>query len=62
MQEANVKIKKKLIKVVLSALIRNVGDTRECPHCRKIFIPEDRTAKESFEVYKELKQAMKKDA
>jgi hypothetical protein len=37
------------------ALIRQVGDTRECPHCRKYFIPDDPTSRLAFETYKSIR-------
>ncbi len=35
-------------------LIRSVGDTRQCPYCRKNFVPNDRTAKETWDLFKIL--------
>ncbi len=35
-------------------LIRSVGDTRQCPHCGKNFIPNDRTAAEAWNLFKTL--------
>jgi len=35
-------------------LIRNVGDTRDCPNCRNPFIPNDQLSKDTFEMYKFL--------
>ena len=54
------KIKKKLIRKVLSVLIRNVGDARECPHCKKAFTPNDIQAKNSLEAYELLAAEFKK--
>lgn len=37
-----------------SALIHQVGDTRECPHCGKYFVPDDETSRLALEAYKLL--------
>ena len=44
----------KLIPFIRDVLIAQVGDSRECPHCLKIFIPDDKTAHDAFELFKEL--------
>ena len=54
------KIKKKLVKEIISVLIRNVGNGRICPHCDKAFIPVDETSKNSLAVYNKLKERMRK--
>lgn len=35
-------------------LLSNIGDNRQCPHCRHSFIPEDRTQQETINLYKFL--------
>ena len=35
-------------------LIRQVGDTRACPHCGQTFVPNDATAKLAHKLYREL--------
>lgn len=32
-------------------LIHCIGDTRECPHCRKAFVPEDMAQKDAWKFY-----------
>lgn len=32
-------------------LLRCIGDTRECPHCRKAFVPEDWAQKDAWKFY-----------
>lgn len=47
------------IENILAVLIRQVGDHRECPHCHKAFIPNDRTAKEALKAVKELEDGLR---
>jgi hypothetical protein len=51
---------KTLIDRLREVLIRSIGDTRECPHCGKAFIPEDKTTRETFKIYKILFRRRKK--
>ena len=46
--------KKPLLEQLKNVLINQVGDTRMCPHCNKDFIPDDKTAKEAWKLYKKL--------
>ena len=45
---------KPIVEQLREVLIRQVGDTRECPCCRKTFIPNDSTSQEAFELFKQL--------
>jgi len=44
----------KRIERAREVLIRQVGDTRVCPHCGQHFIPEDTTSREALQMYHEL--------
>jgi len=54
----NVYVSRKLVKEVMSALIRNVGDNRRCPRCNHSFIPEDPAKEKSWEMYQKLKELL----
>jgi len=35
-------------------LLRQIGDSRMCPHCKKEFIPNDRTRNDAFVLLKKI--------
>ena len=43
-----------VVNMLHEVLIRQVGNTRLCPHCKKSFIPDDRTAAEAWFVFQIL--------
>ena len=40
-----------LMERLRGVLMRSIGDTRWCPHCRKGFAPEDRTSTDVWSLY-----------
>ena len=49
------KVKRKILKRIMSTLIHEVGDTRICPRCHKDFIPEDPTSADASKQFDKLK-------
>jgi hypothetical protein len=50
-----------LVDKIMSVLVHNIGDTRSCPVCLHAYTPKDRTVNETLEVYRELKELIKKN-
>ena len=45
---------KPIVDQLREVLIRQVGNTRECPCCREAFIPNDSTSQGALELFKQL--------
>ena len=43
------------VEEIIQVLLRQVGDSRECPYCHESFIPVDATADSAFALWKKLK-------
>jgi hypothetical protein len=48
-------IEKKLLDEALGVLIHDVGDNRFCPHCKKGFVPDDRTSQDAHSLFRRIK-------
>ena len=44
------------IKHIKQVLLRQAGDTRRCPCCGDLFIPEDTTAREAMQMFRAIEQ------
>lgn len=53
-EEMDTATKEKIMSKIRKVLIKQVGDSRECPCCRNSFIPDDHTSKVALELYQEL--------
>ncbi len=48
-------VNRKTLERIKSVLIHEVGDNRYCPHCKKSFVPDDRTSQDALELFNNLK-------
>ena len=48
-------VNRKTLERIKSVLIHEVGDNRQCPHCKKSFVPDDRTSQDALELFNKLK-------